>query len=224
MLRAITDIDIPLNSGCLKPIKIIVPSGTLLNPVYPAPVATGNVETSQRITDVLLGALEVAAASQGTMNNFLFQVKGDTPYYETIAGGSGALKGFKGTSGVQVHMTNTRMTDPEILEVRHPNVRIDQFSIRKAYGGEGLYRGGNGVVRKIKFLSPATISIISERRNYVPYGLKGGKPGHKGMNFLQKANGKIVKLKHREKLQLETNDLIIIKTPGGGGYGKNERD
>ena len=220
LLRALINKDIPLNSGCLKPVEIIIPKGTILNPEYPAPVATGNVETSQRVVDVLLGAFGIAAASQGTMNNLLFEVEGETPYYETIGGGSGAMEGCQGASGVQVHMTNTRMTDPEILEIRHPGVRIEKFTLRKGSGGEGMFTGGDGIVREIKFLKPATVSILSERRAYPPYGLKGGKPGKCGENLLRKSDGSVVSLKNREVLHINVNESIIIKTPGGGGYGK----
>jgi 5-oxoprolinase (ATP-hydrolysing) len=219
VLRCLAHIDLPLNSGCLKPIKIIVPDGSLLNPSYPAPVASGNVETSQRIVDVLLGALKVSAASQGTMNNLIFQVEGDFPYYETIAGGSGALDGCPGASGVQVHMTNTRITDPEILEYRHPDIRIEKFTLRRGSGGKGSFPGGNGVIREITYLKPATVSIISERRNYEPYGMNGGKNGKRGVNLLKKANGEIISLPHRVVLKVDTGDSIIIETPGGGGFG-----
>lgn len=219
VLRVITGEEIPLNSGCLKPVEIIVPEKSILNPVYPAPVATGNVETSQRIVDVLLGVFDVAAASQGTMNNFLFEVQGDTPYYETIGGGSGAVDGFDGASGVQVHMTNTRITDPEILEFSHPAVRLEQFMIRSGSGGKGLYRGGDGLIRELKFLKPAHISLLSERRNYQPYGKKGGGKALKGQNFLKKLNNKLEKLPHRIDLNVNAGESIIINTPGGGGYG-----
>jgi 5-oxoprolinase (ATP-hydrolysing) len=164
VLRALADRDIPLNSGCLDPVEIVIPPGTILNPLYPAPVASGNVETSQRIVDVLLGAFGIAAASQGTMNNLLFEVDGEVPYYETIAGGAGALDGCPGASGVQVHMTNTRLTDPEVLEFRHPGVRVERFTLRNGSGGRGSFRGGDGVIREIRFLKPATVSILSERR------------------------------------------------------------
>jgi 5-oxoprolinase (ATP-hydrolysing) len=180
------------------------------------------VETSQRITDVLLGALKAAAASQGTMNNLLFQVEGETPYYETIAGGSGASDGCPGTSGVQVHMTNTRITDPEILETRHPGVRLEKFVLRKGSGGKGRFMGGDGTIREFKFLKPAKLSIISERRVYSPYGLEGGKPGKKGVNLLKKTNGEIVELPHRVVRDVKKGESIIIKTPGGGGFGKNK--
>jgi 5-oxoprolinase (ATP-hydrolysing) len=219
VLRSLIDNDIPLNSGCLKPVDIIIPESSILNPMYPAPVASGNVETSQRVVDALLGALGIAAASQGTMNNFLFEVEGGVPYYETIAGGSGAMQGCPGVSGVQVHMTNTRMTDPEVLEYRHPGVRIEQFTLRKGSGGNGEFRGGDGVVREIKFLKPSTASIISERRKLAPYGINGGENGKKGINLLKKADGEVSDLGHREVLRINENESVIIKTPGGGGYG-----
>jgi 5-oxoprolinase (ATP-hydrolysing) len=220
VLRALINADIQLNSGCLKPVNIIIPERTLLSPAYPAPVASGNVETSQRIVDVLLGAFGVAAASQGTMNNLLFEAEGESPYYETIAGGSGALDGCPGASGVQVHMTNTRITDPEILEIRHPGIRLERFTLRKHSGGKGKFPGGDGVIREIKFLKPATVSILSERRVYGPYGIKGGEAGAKGLNLLRKANGERSALGHREVLKVDKDDSIIIETPGGGGYGQ----
>lgn len=220
VLRAITDIEIPLNSGCLKPVKIIVPEKSLLNPQYPVPVATGNVETSQRIVDVVLGALGFVSASQGTMNNLLFQIDGDTPYYETIGGGSGAMEGFEGASAVQVHMTNTRITDPEVLEHRHPGLTLEQFKIRRNSGGNGEYKGGDGVLRVIKFLKSASVSIISERRNYAPYGIQGGEPGKKGRNLLLRENGKTILLPHRISLRVNSGDCVIIETPGAGGFGE----
>ncbi|NOX20747.1 MAG: 5-oxoprolinase [Nitrospirae bacterium] len=220
VLRSLLEKDIPLNSGCLKPIKLIVPEGTIINPRYPVSVSSGNVETSQRIVDVVLGAMGVAAASQGTMNNLLFQVQKEPPYYETIGGGSGAMDGCPGASAVQVHMTNTRITDPEVLEVRHPGVRLKRFSIRRGSGGRGLYPGGDGIIREIEFLRPAVVSVISERRNYSPYGIKGGKEGLKGVNLIRKVSGKIKRLPHRFTLKLQAGDSLIIKTPGGGGYGK----
>ncbi len=220
VLRALIAEDIPLNGGCLKPVTIIIPEGTLLNPAYPVPVASGNVETSQRIVDVLLGAFGIAGASQGTMNNLLFGVEGESTYYETIAGGSGAIDGCPGASGVQVHMTNTRITDPEILEFRHPGIRLERFSLRKNSGGKGKFPGGDGIIREIKFLKPATVSILSERRVYAPYGAKGGEPGKRGRNLHKKADGRVNVLGHRELLEADEGDSIIIETPGGGGYGK----
>lgn len=220
VLRSLIEGDIPLNGGCLKPVRIIIPEGSIINPVYPASVASGNVETSQRVVDVLLGSFGIAAASQGTMNNLLFEVHGEASYYETIAGGSGAVDGCRGTSGVQVHMTNTRITDPEVLEFRHPGVRLEQFRLRRGSGGKGRFRGGDGVIRELRFLEPATVSIISERRVYAPYGIEDGDPGKRGINILKKADKKARKLKHREILRLDRDDVIIIKTPGGGGFGK----
>ncbi len=220
VLRALVDRDIPLNSGCLDPVEIIIPAGTILNPRYPAAVASGNVETSQRVVDVLLGAFGIAAASQGTMNNLLFEAEGESPYYETIAGGAGALEDCPGASGVQVHMTNTRITDPEILEFRHPGVRVERFTLRKGSGGNGRFPGGDGVRREIRFLRPATVSILSERRVYSPYGMAGGRPGRCGVNLVRKADGRTKILGSREVLKVGRNDVIVIETPGGGGYGR----
>ncbi|UCH44924.1 MAG: hydantoinase B/oxoprolinase family protein, partial [Nitrospiraceae bacterium] len=220
VMRCLINTEIPLNSGCMKPVRIVIPEGSLLKPVYPMPVASGNVETSQRIVDVLLGAFGVAAASQGTMNNLLFEVQGEHPYYETIAGGSGAMDGCPGASGVQVHMTNTRMTDPEILECRHPGVILERFTLRRGSGGKGLFEGGSGVVREIRFLKPATVSIISERRESAPYGMQGGSGGKKGRNRCLRAKGSVRELKHREVMSAERGDSIIIETPGGGGWGR----
>jgi len=219
VLRSIINTDIPLNSGCLRPIKIIAPKGSLLNPIYPVPVASGNVETSQRVVDILLGAIGIAAASQGTMNNILFEVKDEPPYYETIGGGAGAIYGCPGASGVQVHMTNTRITDPEILELRHPGIRLKRFSIRRNSGGKGKYPGGDGLIREIQFLKPATVTIISERRKTFPFGIKGGKSGKYGVNLLRDKKGKIKRLPHRITLKINPGESIIIKTPGGGAYG-----
>jgi len=224
VLRALIDTDIPLNSGCLKPVTLIIPEGTILSPLYPLPVSSGNVETSQRVVDVLLGALGISAASQGTMNNLLFEVEGEAPYYETVAGGAGAMEGCAGASGVQVHMTNTRITDPEVLEFRHPGVRLEQFTLRRGSGGRGKFQGGDGVIREMKFLKPSTVSIISERRVHAPYGTQGGKAGGKGVNQCKKADGTIRTLSHREVLKLNKNDSIVIRTPGGGGYGQIPND
>ncbi len=220
VLRALIDRDIPLNSGCLRPVDIIIPEGSLLAPCYPAPVASGNVETSQRVVDVLLGAMGISAASQGTMNNLLFEVDGESPYYETIGGGAGAMEGCPGASGVQVHMTNTRMTDPEVLEFRHRGVRIEKFTLRKDSGGKGRFPGGEGVIREIKFLKSATVSVISERRKTAPYGAHGGEGGKGGRNRCKTAEGHLKAVGHREVLELREGDSIIIETPGGGGWGE----
>ena len=224
VMRCLTGLDIPLNSGCLKPVTIVSESGTLINPDYPAPVASGNVETSQRIVDVLLGAFGVAAASQGTMNNLLFQSEGSAPYYETIAGGAGATAESDGASAVQVHMTNTRITDPEILESRYRHVRLERFELRHGSGGKGVRRGGQGTIRQIRFLRPASVSLLSERRHYPPYGMAGGEAGQQGRNSLIKKNGARVELPSRTQLQMEADDLLSIETPGGGGFGTAEDD
>ncbi|MEX2092557.1 MAG: hydantoinase B/oxoprolinase family protein, partial [Pirellulales bacterium] len=224
VLRLLVDEDIPLNHGVLRPIEIVLPE-CLLNPrpgatpeTTPA-VAGGNVETSQRVVDVLLGALGIAGASQGTMNNLLF---GDTTfgYYETIGGGSGATADGPGASAVQVHMTNTRLTDPEILERRFP-VRVRGFSVRRGSGGAGRNRGGDGTVRELEFLRPLTVSLITERRGpHPPYGAAGGEPGAFGRNRLIRADGTTVELPGIIQLSVEPGEVLIIETPGGGGFGK----
>lgn len=218
-LRTITGEEIPLNSGCLRPVDIIVPEGSLLNPLYPAPVASGNVETSQRIVDILFGATGIAAASQGTMNNLLFCTKTGAPYYETIGGGAGASIEGDGTDAIQVHMTNTRLTDPEVLEFRQPGIRVERFHIREGSGGKGRFSGGNGTVREIRFLEEAEVTIISERRKGAPFGLKGGHPGRAGKNILIRRDGSSEELPHRVTLKVHEGDSIRIETPGAGGYG-----
>ena len=224
VFRTLIDRDIPLNSGCLEPIEIRIPKGCLLYPAPDAAVVGGNVETSQRVVDVLLGALGVAAASQGTMNNFLFgraDGKGEQ-YYETIAGGSGATRNCDGASAVQVHMTNTRITDPEVLEHRFPEIRLERFAIRRGSGGKGRHRGGNGVIREVRFLEPRKVSILSERRRYAPYGVAGGRPGRKGRNILVRADGTRKSLGGKVERLIRAGERIIIETPGGGGFGESE--
>ncbi|MFK7778559.1 MAG: hydantoinase B/oxoprolinase family protein [Gimesia sp.] len=225
VFRCLIQEDIPLNSGVLTPIKIILPECFLNPPEHETPaecaaMVGGNVETSQRIVDTLLGALNQAAASQGTMNNLTF---GDETfgYYETICGGSGATKDSDGTDAVHTHMTNTRLTDAEIIERRYP-VRLHEFSIRKGSGGAGRHHGGAGIIRRIEFLKPLKISLISERRaEYAPFGLEGGSPGQIGENLLQKANQTSVEsLGGKFSISVEPGDLMTIKTPGGGGFGK----
>jgi 5-oxoprolinase (ATP-hydrolysing) len=217
VLRALVAERIPLNGGCLEPVEIRVPAGSLLDPPPGAAVVGGNVETSQRIVDVLLGALEKAAASQGTMNNVAF---GDASfgYYETIGGGAGAGPGFDGASGVHTHMTNTRITDPEVLEARHP-VRLLEFQLRRGSGGVGRWRGGDGLVRRYEFLAPLTVSLLTERRETAPYGLQGGAPGARGRNAVERRDGTIHELRGRDTLRLEAGDCLRVETPGGGGFG-----
>jgi 5-oxoprolinase (ATP-hydrolysing) len=217
VFRTLVDDDIPLNAGCLKPLKVIIPPGSMLNPNPPASVVAGNVETSSCITNALYGALGVMAASQCTMNNFTF---GNTAhqYYETISGGSGAGEGFDGTSVVQTHMTNSRLTDPEVLEFRFP-VRLESYEIRAGSGGAGRWHGGDGGVRRVRFLEPMTASILSNGRVHPAFGMAGGEPGQLGINRVVRANGRTEDLAHIGQAEMQAGDIFEIHTPGGGGYG-----
>jgi len=217
VFRTLVDDNIPLNAGCLNPLEIIIPVGCMLNPIYPAAVVAGNVETSQTIVDALYGALGVMAASQGTMNNFTFGNE-QFQYYETICGGSGAGINFDGTDGVHSHMTNSRLTDPEVLETRYP-VLLENFSLRLDSGGKGKYSGGNGVVRRIKFLEPMTANILSEHRLIPPFGLSGGEAGKVGRNWIQRQNGSEEDLDSTATVEMKVGDVFVIETPGGGGFG-----
>ncbi|MFL6654630.1 MAG: hydantoinase B/oxoprolinase family protein, partial [Sulfurifustis sp.] len=218
VFRTLVDDDIPLNAGCLKPLNVIIPEGSMLNPRYPAAVVAGNVETSSCITNALYGALGVLAAAQGTMNNFTFG-NDKYQYYETIAGGSGAGPGFDGADVVQTHMTNSRLTDPEVLEWRFP-VRVESYGIRNDSGGAGRWRGGNGGVRVVRFLEPMTASIVSNNRRRPPFGLDGGEPGACGRNYVIRANGAREELGFVGAVEMHAGDLFVIETPGGGGYGR----
>jgi 5-oxoprolinase (ATP-hydrolysing) len=217
VFRTLVDDDIPLNAGCLKPLNLIIPRNSMLNPAYPASVAAGNVETSSCIANALYGALGIAASSPGTMNNFTFG-NAAHQYYETVAGGSGAGPGFDGADVVQTHMTNSRLTDPEILEWRFP-VRVESYAIRADSGGHGRWRGGNGGIRKIRFLEPMTASIISNNRRIPPCGLNGGAPGSRGRNYVVRADGTREELGFVATAQMNPGDVFVIETPGGGGYG-----
>ncbi len=217
VFRTLVNDDIPLNAGCLKPLEIIIPEGCMLNPHYPAAVVAGNVETSQAITDALYGALGVMAASQGTMNNFTFGNE-HYQYYETICGGSGAGADFDGTDAVQTHMTNSRLTDPEVLEWRFP-VLLESFSIRPHSGGKGCHRGGNGVIRRLRFLEPMTAAILSSHRVIPPYGLQGGETGALGRNYVERNQGNVEELGSTAAVEMNQGDVFVIETPGGGGYG-----
>jgi 5-oxoprolinase (ATP-hydrolysing) len=216
VFRTLIAKDIPLNGGCLEPIDIRIPEGSLLSPRWPAAIVGGNVETSQRVCDVLYGALGLLAAGQGTMNNFLFGNE-RFGYYETICGGAGAGNGFHGASGVHIHMTNTRITDPEVLERRYPVV-LREFALRRGSGGAGKWHGGDGVRRSIEFLEPMQVSLLTERRTSQPFGLRGGQPGAPGRNLLMR-NGIATELPGHANIHVEAGDIVTIETPGGGGFG-----
>ncbi|HEY9669013.1 MAG TPA: hydantoinase B/oxoprolinase family protein, partial [Coleofasciculaceae cyanobacterium] len=217
VFRTLVNDDIPLNAGCLKPLDIINPEGCMLNPHYPAAVVAGNVETSQAITNALYGALGVMAASQGTMNNFTFGSE-RYQYYETICGGSGAGADFDGTDAVQTHMTNSRLTDPEVLEWRFP-VLLENFCIRPNSGGKGKHCGGNGVIRRLRFLEPMTAAILSSSRVVSPFGLQGGEAGVVGKNYVERRDGTVEELGSTAVVEMNAGDVFTIETPGGGGYG-----
>jgi len=218
VFRTLVDDDIPLNAGCLKPVNLIVPEGSMLNPRYPAAVVAGNVETSQHVTDTLYAALGVMSGAQGTMNNFTWG--NDThQYYETICGGTGAGPDYDGTSGVHSHMTNSRLTDPEVLEWRFP-VLLESFGIRKGSGGAGKHKGGDGTVRRVRFLEEMTASILSNHRRVPVQAVGGGEPGKLGRNAIERTNGTVEELKGTDGATMYPGDVFIIETPGGGGYGK----
>lgn len=225
-LRCLLKEEIPLNAGVLKPITLIIPEGMLNPPMQDDPhkcvaVVGGNVETSQRVVDVFFGALNIVAASQGTMNNLVFG-NANFSYYETICGGSGAGPDFPGTSAIHCHMTNTRITDPEIIEQRYP-VRVNQFAIRKGSGGDGKYPGGDGVIREFLYLDDVDVSLLTQRRTRPPYGLNGGDPGTPGKNILIRKNATEPEtLPSLAQLKLHAGDILQIHTPGGGGAGVAE--
>ena len=218
VVRTLIDDAIPMNDGCLRPVELIVPAGSMLNPHPGAAVVAGNVETSQVVTDALFAATGRLAPSQGTMNNFTF---GDErrQYYETIAGGSGAGPDHDGTSAVQTHMTNSRLTDPEILETRLP-VRLDRFAIRRGSGGEGTHRGGDGVERRVTFLEAMRANMLANRRKVPPRGIAGGGDARPGENWVERADGTIERLGATGSAEMCPGDAFVVLTPGGGGYGK----
>jgi 5-oxoprolinase (ATP-hydrolysing) len=218
VFRTLVEDEIPMNAGVMKPLKVIIPEGCMLNPRYPAAVVAGNVETSQCVTDAIYGALGVLAAAQGTMNNFTFG--NDTyQYYETICGGSGAGPDFDGCDAVHTHMTNSRLTDPEVLEWRFP-VLVESFRIRRGSGGRGLHRGGDGVVRRIRFRETMTAAILANRRRVAPFGLNGGEDGKVGRNWVERKDGTKVELAATGKIDVNDGDVFVIETPGGGAYGR----
>ncbi len=218
VFRTLVDSNIPLNAGCLKPIRIRIPENSILSPRYPAAVVAGNVETSQCITDALYGALGIMPAAQGTINNLTFGNR-QYQYYETICGGAGAGRDFDGTDAVHTHMTNSRMTDPEVLETRFP-VILREFSIREGSGGAGRHRGGNGVIRKLEFRDSLDASILSGHRRIAPFGCNGGQPGKTGHNLVIRRDGRQEILDATDQVALQARDMLVIKTPGGGGYGE----
>ncbi|MBO9400236.1 hydantoinase B/oxoprolinase family protein [Shimia sp. R9_3] len=217
VFRTLVGSDIPMNEGCLKPLSLIVPEGSMINPKFPAAVISGNTEVSQAIADTLYGALGVIAGSQGTMNNFVY---GNDTYqnYETICGGTGAGDGFDGTSAVHSHMTNTRMTDPEVLETRFP-VRVEEFSIRHGSGGEGKWQGGDGIIRRLRFNEPMTVTVLSSHRVIPPHGTAGGGTGKVGLNSVVRTDGSQEKLTGNDQAELTAGDIFVMETPGGGGFG-----
>ncbi|WP_017242165.1 hydantoinase B/oxoprolinase family protein [Streptomyces sp. SS] len=218
VFRTLVDEDIPLNSGCLEPLEIRVPPGSMLAPVHPAATVAGNVETSQAVTGALYAALGIQAEGSGTMNNVTFG-NARTQYYETVASGSGAGDGFDGADAVQTHMTNSRLTDPEVLEWRHP-VRVDAFAVREDSGGRGRWHGGRGVERRIRFLEPMTVALLTGHRRVPPYGMAGGGPGALGENLVERADGTVEHLAGAATTEVGPDDVLVLRTPGGGGYGR----
>jgi 5-oxoprolinase (ATP-hydrolysing) len=219
VFRTLVDAEIPMNEGCLDPIELIVPDGCMLRPRYPAAVVAGNVETSQVVVDALYGALGVMAAAQGTMNNLTFG-NARHQYYETVCGGSGAGPGFDGTDAVHTHMTNSRLTDPEILEQRYPVV-LERFEIRRGSGGRGTWRGGDGVRRVLRFGEAMELVILANRRRIPPYGAAGGEPAAPGRNWIERADGSVVELAATDSVGVEVGDRFVLETPGGGGWGSD---
>ncbi len=217
VFRTLVNEDIPLNDGCLEALKIVIPPNSLLAPRAPAAVVAGNVETSQAVTNALYGALGVLAAGQGTMNNLTFG-NSRYQYYETICGGAGAGPGFEGASAVHTHMTNSRLTDPEVLELRYP-VLVDAFRIRRGSGGRGRWPGGDGVTRQIRFREPMIAAVLANSRIIAPFGLEGGKPGRVGKTYIRRSDGRTENLGSCGQSEVRVGDAIVVETPGGGGFG-----
>ena len=217
VFRTLVATDIPLNDGCMRPLRLVIPDGSMLAPVYPAAVVAGNVETSQAITGALYAALGVQAEGSGTMNNVTFGNERHQ-YYETVASGSGAGDGFAGASAVQTHMTNARLTDPEVLEWRFP-VLVEEFAVRRGSGGAGRWRGGDGAVRRLRFLEPMTVSTLASHRRVAPYGMAGGSPGALGRHYLERTDGSVVAMAGADSVEALAGDVLVVNTPGGGGYG-----
>jgi 5-oxoprolinase (ATP-hydrolysing) len=217
VFRTLVDDDIPLNSGCLEPLSVIIPPHSMLAPQYPAAVAAGNVETSQAVTGALYAALGVQAEGSGTMNNVTFGNE-QYQYYETVASGSGAGDGFDGTDVVQTKMTNSRLTDPEVLEWRYP-VLLESYQIRRGSGGPGRWRGGDGGVRRLRFLTPMTVTTLTGHRRVPAFGLAGGQPGALGRHWIEHPDGTVTPMAACDSVPVAPGDVFVIETPGGGGYG-----
>jgi 5-oxoprolinase (ATP-hydrolysing) len=217
VFRTLVDDDIPLNSGCMEPLNVTIPAETMLSPEYPAAVAAGNVETSQAVTGALYAALGVQAEGAGTMNNVTFG-NATYQYYETVASGSGAGEGFDGTDVVQTKMTNSRLTDPEVLEWRYP-VRVESYAIRHNSGGKGRNRGGNGGTRRIVFEENMTLSTLTGHRRVPAFGLNGGEPGQLGRHWIEHPDGTVTPMRGCDTVNVNPGDVFVIETPGGGGYG-----
>ena len=217
VFRTLVGSNIPLNEGCFKPLNIVVPNNAMINAKYPSAVIAGNTEVSQLTCNALFGALGIIAGSQATMNNFIWG-NDKIQNYETICGGTGAGPNFHGTSAVQTHMTNTRSTDPEILEARFP-VRLEEYSIRKNSGGKGMFNGGDGVTRKLRFLEPMTVTTLCSHRRVKPFGVDGGEPGQCGKEWLEKEDGGFIELEGNDSCEVKVDDLFVMETPGGGGFG-----
>jgi 5-oxoprolinase (ATP-hydrolysing) len=217
VFRTLVDDDIPLNDGCLQPLNVIIPPGTMLSPEYPAAVAAGNVETSQAVTGALYAALGVMAEGSGTMNNVTFGNE-RYQYYETVASGSGAGDGFDGTDVVQTKMTNSRLTDPEVLEWRFP-VLLESYRIRPGSGGPGRWHGGNGGTRRLRFGEAVTVTTLSGHRRVPAFGMAGGQPGALGRHWIEHPDGSVTAMGGCDSVRVEPGDVFVIETPGGGGYG-----
>ena len=227
VFRVMVEDDIPMNAGCLRPIRIVIPEGSMLKPAFPAAVVAGNVETSQAVTDCLFGALGAMASAQGTMNNLTFG-NDYHQYYETICSGSPAGRmndgrGFAGTSGVHVHMTNSRLTDPEILELRFP-VLLEDFHLREGSGGKGRWNGGDGTRRTIRFLEKMECAILSSHRSHPPRGLDGGGDGQPGSTAVRRADGRIEMLKACDQTMVDAGEAVVVTTPTPGAFGKGGRE
>jgi 5-oxoprolinase (ATP-hydrolysing) len=218
VFRTLVDKDIPLNAGCLQPLEVIIPPGTMLSPEYPAAVAAGNVETSQAVTGALYAALRTMAEGSGTMNNVTFGNE-RYQYYETVASGSGAGDGFDGTDAVQTKMTNSRLTDPEVLEWRYP-VLLESYAIRPGSGGAGRWHGGNGAVRRLRFLEPMTVTTLASHRRVPAAGLAGGQPGALGRHWVEHPDGAVTPMAGCDTADLAPGDVFVLETPGGGGFGE----